>query len=93
MAVNPRGNWTAGDVAKFAISKRLLADEIGDGSDRSKATKMGVILGRYRAEPFDVGTGENRQQATLEREDDRNGSVYRVDISDSAEPSTGNAES
>lgn len=77
LARNPRGTWRALELAKQATKHRLLQDEIGDGSDHSKASKMGMIAGRYLEERFPLECGT---LAYIERDEDRNGKFYRIGI-------------
>ncbi len=77
LADHAQGTWTAGELVEHCGRYGLLLEELGDGSPRSKATRLGVIAGRYVAERFDLADGRT---ATFVRSEDRNGKVYRVGI-------------
>jgi hypothetical protein len=77
LAENPRGLWTAADLVTHCTQHGLLHAQLGEGSARSKATRLGVIAGRYVAERFDLDDGRT---ATFNRSDERKGKVYRVGI-------------
>ena len=47
----PNGETATGLVSQ-AVACRLLVDELGDGSLRSKATRLGILLGRFLGETF-----------------------------------------
>jgi hypothetical protein len=79
MASHPQGVWTPQELCQLADQHNLLRLELGDGSVRSRATRMGLVCGRYVAERFELaGTAV----ATFKRKDDRNGSIYWVEIDD-----------
>ncbi len=77
-----QGNWTANELVEVCDKHDLLQDELGDGSSRSKATRLGKIAGRYVSECFDLSAG---RVATFLRFEQRNGNSYRVGITESAE--------
>jgi hypothetical protein len=77
LADHPQGLWTAGELVQQCDSLGLLREELGSGSARSKATRLGVIAGRYLAERFPLAGGRT---AVFHRCDERNGKVYRVEI-------------
>lgn len=79
LADHPRGIWTAGELVEHCGKYGLLQEELGNASPRSKATRLGVIAGRYVAERFDLADGRT---ATFLRSEDRNGKVYRVGIAE-----------
>jgi hypothetical protein len=79
MVKHPQGNWTGAELADLAGKHGLLRGELGDGSQRSKATRMGVLATRYVAERFEL---EGSAVATFNRRSDRNGSIYSVGVDD-----------
>jgi len=79
LAGHPRSHWTAGELVEHCDAHGLLQEALGDGSPRSKATRLGVIAGRYVTERFDLADGRT---ATFHRSEDRNGKVYRVGIAE-----------
>lgn len=82
LAEHKQGNWTAKELVEVCDKHDLLQDELGDGSSRSKATRLGKIAGRYVSECFDLSSG---RVATFFRFEQRNGNSYRVGITESAE--------
>ena len=89
MADHPRGVWTGGDLADLAVKSSLLTGELGEGSDRSKSTRMGKLTGRFVAERF---TLTDRREIVFHRSPGRKGQEYRVQILDEV-PNVGpNAE-
>lgn len=74
---HPQGVWTAGELVEHCGREGLLQDELGDGSPRSRSTRLGVIAGRYVGERFELSDG---RAVTFLRSDDRNGKVYRVGV-------------
>ena len=72
--------WASMAIARIATANHLLIDEIGDKSDRSRATRMGTLLGRFLGETFHVtgrcGTLEGQRSVKLRADDVRNGREY-----------------
>ncbi len=54
MSHSDRYYWTSAGLVKLAEEKGLLRWELGDGSARSKATRMGILTTRYIAERFEL---------------------------------------
>lgn len=79
MVSHQQGTWTGAELVQLAIENSLLRSELGEGSDRSKATKMGTLATRYVAEPFEV---QGTAVATFNKRSDRNGSLYWVGVTD-----------
>lgn len=79
LADDPQGIWSAGELVEQAAKHGLLKDAVGDGSPRSKETKMGNIATRFDAEPFQV---KDRRTATFHKRDGRKGSEFSVSIDD-----------
>ncbi|GAA4440255.1 hypothetical protein [Bremerella cremea] len=79
LADHPQGTWTPKELVEYCDKHSILQDELGDGTPRSKATKLGGLAGRYVAEQFDL---EDGRVATFIRRQERKGNVYRVGISD-----------
>ncbi|TWT30136.1 hypothetical protein [Blastopirellula retiformator] len=77
MADHPRGMWTSKELAEHCDKHGLLQDELGDGTLRSRSTRLGLLAGRFVSERFDI---EDGRTATFLRSEDRNGKVYRVGI-------------
>jgi hypothetical protein len=80
--------WTAGQIAAYASAQSIFLDELGDGSARSQATRLGLILGRYlNCVSKDKGLSESHavdipggRTALLTREDGKDGKLYRIKI-------------
>jgi hypothetical protein len=79
LADHPQGIWTAAELVEHCGKHGLLQGELGNGSARSKATRLGVIAGRYVAERFGLPDG---RAMTFLRSQDRRGKIYRVGITD-----------
>ena len=77
MADHPQGLWTATELTDLASRHGLLKLELGEGSVRSQATRVGVIAGRFVAERFELTGGRT---AIFRRSEDRNGKLYRVEV-------------
>jgi hypothetical protein len=71
----PEGAWTAAELVDLCSREGLLTTELGGGSQRSMATKMGTIAGRFVAERFPIKDGSF---AEFNRSESRKGNVYRV---------------
>ncbi len=82
MVEHPQGNWTAADMSELAHSHSILSDQLGDGSTRSRSTRMGILAGRFVGESFPL-TGD--REATFRKADGRNGNLYVVYVADPAE--------
>ncbi|QDU44598.1 hypothetical protein Mal52_30830 [Symmachiella dynata] len=90
IANHSQGTWTASQLAQLCGKHGLLVADLGEGSPRSLATKMGTIAGRFVAEPFLHNDG---RAVVFQRSTDRKGNIYRVsfennvpNLSPSAEP-------
>lgn len=79
LADHPQGTWMAAELVDYCKKHGLLLGDLGDGSARSLATKMGTIAGRFVAEPFDLA---GDRTAVFHRQQDRKGNVYRVVLQD-----------
>ena len=71
---HPQGTWTASELVELCSKHGLLAADLGEGSPRSLATKMGTLAGRFVGERFPLGDG---RQAVFHRSDDRKGKSIR----------------
>ena len=71
----PKESWTAADLVNTAEAANLLKIDIGEGSARSKATRMGIILSRFIGEEFTYGDGRS---VTLTKESKGNNSEYHA---------------
>ena len=80
---HPQGTWTAAELVELCAKQGLLKADLGEGSPRSLATKMGTIAGRFVDERFALPDG---CEATFHRSTDRKGNIYRVAVPESAEP-------
>lgn len=89
LAEHPQGTWTAAELVDLCGSRGLLAADLGEGSARSLATRMGTIAGRFVQERFPLG---DRRQAVFHRLQGRKGSTYRVEVGDEVPNLTGFAE-
>jgi hypothetical protein len=86
---HPQGIWTATELADLCSNHGLLAADLGEGSARSRATKMGTLAGRFLGEQFPLAVS---RQATFCRSSDRKGSNYRVYVEDDMPNLSGSAE-
>lgn len=77
MVDEARGNWTATELVDYCARNGLLAAELGEGSERSKATRMGTIAGRFIDETFELSDGS---EIRFIRSKERKGNLYRVTI-------------
>jgi hypothetical protein len=72
---HPQGTWTASELAGLCSRHRLLTADLGEGSPRSLATKMGTLAGRFVDERFPLADG---REAVFHRTAERKGNIYRV---------------
>jgi hypothetical protein len=79
LAESSQGVWTAQDLVQQCLRRRLLGKELGEGSPRSQATRFGKLASRFLRVPFSVS---GNRFAVLERDNGRDGAVYRVGITD-----------
>ena len=77
LADHPQGTWTPSELVGLCNRHKLLAADLGEGSPRSLATKMGAIAGRFVTEQFPLADG---RRATFHRSIGRKGNVYQVSI-------------
>ncbi len=89
LADHPQGVWTASELVELCGKHGLLSADLGGGSQRSLATKMGTLAGRFISEGFPLVDG---RQAVFHRTQDRKGSSYRVCIEDEVPNLEGVAE-
>jgi hypothetical protein len=82
LADHPQGIWTAAELSELAVQHELLSEQLGDGSARSRSTRMGILAGRYVAESFPISRG---REATFRKADSRNGVIYNISITETAE--------
>ena len=84
LADHPQGTWTPAELVEQCAVHKLLADAIGQGSAKSKTTRMGTVAGRFVNEAFKF---DDDRIFTFIREPARKCNVYRVaDTQKSAEP-------
>lgn len=72
-----RATWTAEQLADLASDNFLLRTELGDGSKRSRSTRMGVLAGRYVDEKFKL---TEEAIAKFSRSDDGCKSIYYANV-------------
>ena len=77
LADHPQGVWTASELVEQCGKHGLLAADLGDGSSRSQATKMGTLAGRFVTERFPLDDG---RWAVFHRSEGRKGKEYRVSV-------------
>jgi hypothetical protein len=84
LADHPQRNWTATELVALCDRHSLLSDDLGHGSPRSRATRMGAITSRFVGERFTIPGG---REVVFHRSDGRKGNVYQVFVEDgNAEP-------
>ena len=86
---HPQGTWTASELAAVCGRNKLLSADLGEGSPRSLATKMGTLAGRFVTEQFTLADG---RQVVFQRSVDRKGNLYRVHLLDGVPNLCGSAE-
>ncbi|VTU02483.1 Putative DNA-directed DNA polymerase OS=Corynebacterium genitalium ATCC 33030 GN=HMPREF0291_11989 PE=3 SV=1 [Gemmataceae bacterium] len=79
MADQPQGTWTCAELAGLADANRLFPAKGPEESPRGRATRIGMLAGRYVGERFPV---TEARTAVFERTTDRKGNVYRVALED-----------
>jgi hypothetical protein len=89
LADSPQGAWTASELVDLCNNRSLLIADLGDGSPRSKATRMGTIAGRFVDERFPLS---DENEAVFHRETDRKGNIYKVYVDDKVPNLSGFAE-
>jgi len=77
LADHPQGTWTASELVELCRHHGLLAADLGEGSSRSLATKMGTLAGRYIDERFSMTDGRH---VVFHRSRERKGNLYRVAV-------------
>jgi hypothetical protein len=83
LADHPQGAWTSAELVELCGRQSLLTADLGEGSPRSLATKMGTLAARFVGERFQVN---GTREAVFHRSTGRNGNVYQVAVHESAEP-------
>ena len=78
LAADPQEKRTAAELVEICAEHRLLTEEIGSGTARSMATKMGTLATRFINEPFAVGDG---RVATFQKLPTGKGDAYAVSLS------------
>ena len=79
LADHPQGTWTAGELVDLAEHHKLFVEEFRDAAPRAKATRIGLLAGRFIDERFPLGDG---RFADFRRKEERKGNVYSVSIPD-----------
>lgn len=77
MVDHPQGTWSATELVTLCRQEKLLVTDLGDGSERSQATRMGTLAARFERERFTLSKGG---EAVFHRDSGRKGNVYRVDV-------------
>ncbi len=75
----PRRTWTARELTTLANDHSLLQSKLGQGTERSRTTRMGVLAGRFDGERIRLSEGNN---AGFVRVRGGKNTSYRVDIID-----------
>jgi hypothetical protein len=57
LAGHPQGTWNASELVELCGRHGLLVADLGEGSPRSLATKMGTLAGRFVGERFPLTEG------------------------------------
>jgi len=79
LADHPQGVWTASELVELCGKHGLMTVDLGEGSPRSLATKMGTLAGRFINELFPLTDG---REIKFHRSDSRKGKVYQVFVKD-----------
>ena len=74
---HPQSIWTPAELAALCLREGLLAADLGDGTPRSLATRLGLVAGRYVNERFEL---TDDRVATFHRTKDRKTNIYRVSV-------------
>jgi hypothetical protein len=82
LAANPHSNRLAGELVEICSEHGLLAEELGSGTARSMATKMGNLAGRFVDVRFSIGDG---RVAKFEKRGVRKGFAFSVSVLEEAE--------
>lgn len=89
LADHPRGIWTATELVELCGKHGLLTAGLGEGSERSLATKMGTLSGRFVTESFPL---EDGRSANFRRVETRKGFAYQVFVKEESPNPDPNAE-
>ena len=79
MVDHQQGTWTPSELIELSAKHGILTSDLGEGSARSRATKMGTIAGRFVGELFSLS---DERSATFHKGPDRKGSIYFVRVPD-----------
>ena len=77
MSCSEQYYFTSADLVHLAEQKSVLKSELGDGSARSKSTRMGILATRYVAERFEL---EGSAVATFRRREGRKNKEHFVEV-------------
>lgn len=77
LAGHSQGVWKGSELVDLCAHQRLLVEQLGEGSTRSKATRLGLLAGRYVGERFIL---HDKSVAVFLKAEERNGMIYRVGI-------------
>lgn len=78
LADHPQGVWTSTELIELCAKHKLLANQIGEGTARSRTTRFGTVAGRFLNEPLKI---DSTRLATLRRTVGRDVNVYSVGFS------------
>jgi hypothetical protein len=77
LAGYPNPTWSATELVDQCRRHDLLVTDLGEGSPRSKATKMGTLASRYCNESFPLDDG---RLVVFHGKDGRKGKAYRIEV-------------
>ena len=77
LADQSRQEWTGSELAELAVRHRLFRAELEEASPHARATRMGLLAGRFVDESFALADG---CIALFRRTEDRKGKIYHVEL-------------
>lgn len=80
LANHQQGVWTSSELVAVCDEHLLLLNDLGNGSARSRFTRMGHVIGRFVDSEFPVRVGTEQAVAVLRKEQNsrKDGHVYSV---------------
>ena len=75
LAEQTKKGWTSSELTALAKEHSLLQSKLGDGTERSQSTRMGLLAGRYVGETFPL---DGNAYAILTRSNDCRCTSYQV---------------
>lgn len=79
LSKQPQRTWTAWELTALANDHSLLQSKLGQGTERSQSTRMGVLASRFDGERFTLSEGSNAGFIRVRGGKNTN---YRVEIID-----------